>query len=139
MIKRTWNRKGAVEGLPLQLIIMIVIAGIAITILVAWMQPWKAKVDLNSIDTPASVQAGANRQITIKAWDSKGNTLSGVSIKLEGAGIGTQVKTTDSTGVATFTVSPAIPSGQTSAVIYVTASYSGTVPIDKTAEITVTP
>ncbi|MBI5000758.1 MAG: hypothetical protein HZB92_04430 [Euryarchaeota archaeon] len=139
MIKRKWDAKGAIEGLPLQLIIMIVIAGIAITILVAWMQPWKAKVDLNSIEAPASVQAGSNRQITIKAWDSKSNLLSGVSVTIEGAGIVTQAKTTDSTGTATFTVSPSIPSGQSSATIYVTASYTGTILIQKTAQVTVTP
>ncbi|UCE37434.1 MAG: carboxypeptidase regulatory-like domain-containing protein [Thermoplasmata archaeon] len=43
--KLSWDEKGALEGLPLYLIILVVIAAIAIVIIIAW---------LNSISTPKS-------------------------------------------------------------------------------------
>ncbi|MEW5936380.1 MAG: hypothetical protein AB1665_00985 [Candidatus Thermoplasmatota archaeon] len=138
--RRAWNRKGAIEGLPLQLIIMIVIAGIAITILVAWLAPWKARVDLASLSvSPASVKAGANTQITVTAWDTAGNKLAGVNVEITGANIGTKVGTTDGSGVAKFTVNPALAPGQTSAKITVTGTYTGTIFVEKSTEVTVVP
>ncbi|MCK4443252.1 MAG: hypothetical protein KAW09_01830, partial [Thermoplasmata archaeon] len=68
------DERGALEGMPLQLIIMVVIAGIAISILIAWLTiftaPDLAKLELHSA-TPSSdpIRITENTTaITIKAW-----------------------------------------------------------------------
>ena len=75
---------GALEGMPLQLIIMVVIAGVAISIVIAWLTiftaPDLAKIEMYSA-TPDSdpIRITENTTaITIKAWDTKGNPLEGV-------------------------------------------------------------
>jgi len=136
--KRKWNKHGAIEGLPLQLIIMVVIAGISLVIILSWLQPWKNKVDLESVSvSPASVARGVATQVTVTAWDTKDNKLSGVVVVLSGAGV-TASGTTDSTGTVKLTITPTLSPGTSSGQVDITATYTGSMTIEKTNLIVVT-
>jgi hypothetical protein len=136
--KKKWNRKGAIEGLPLQLIIMVVIAGVALVIIMAWLAPWKNKVDLASVNaSPSNITKGYTTGVTLTAWDTKDNKLSGVTVVLDGCTCHTS-GTTNSTGAVKFSLKPDLPPGTTTGQITVTATYSGTMTIEKTTIIIVT-
>lgn len=131
------------EGMPLQLIIMVVIAGIAISIVITWLTiftaPDLAKVELYSAEPetePMKITENTT-SITIKAWDTKGNPLEGVSIKMSGANV---LVAGTSGPDGTFTASSLIIDIGTSdfGTIRVEAEYSGTVSITKTINIVVT-
>ncbi|TET91723.1 MAG: hypothetical protein E3J35_01430 [Methanomassiliicoccales archaeon] len=135
--------RGALEGMPLQLIIMVVIAGIAISIVITWLTiftaPDLAKVELYSAEPetePMKITENTT-SITIKAWDTKGNPLEGVSIKMSGANV---LVAGTSGPDGTFTASSLIIDIGTSdfGTIRVEAEYSGTVSITKTINIVVT-
>ncbi len=137
------DERGGLEGMPLQLIIMVVIAGIAISIVVAWLTiftaPDLAKIELHSAapsTDPIRITENTTA-ITIKAWDTKGNPLEGVSIKMSGAGV-VIAGLTGSDG--TFTASGLNIDIGTSDFgnIRVEAEFSGTLSITKTLNIVVT-
>ena len=123
------NRKGGIEGLPLQLMIIIMIATLGTAILVGWMgnieEPHSIKeVDVLSGDidltgTNASSSYGkygaagygtnylVDEEITVLVLDQNGDPLSDATVVLSGLGISdldgkTAHSTTDSNGVATF-------------------------------------
>lgn len=129
--------------MPLQLIIMVVIAGIAISIVITWLTiftaPDLAKVELYSAEPetePMKITENTT-SITIKAWDTKGNPLEGVSIKMSGANV---LVAGTSGPDGTFTALSLIIDIGTSdfGTIRVEAEYSGTVSITKTINIVVT-
>ena len=130
------QRSGAIEGLPLQLLIMVIIAGVVIVILLGWLAPWQKSVDLHTITVaPNSIYKDVSTTVTITAWDTKDNTLSGVLITVEGCDVGILTNTTDSDGKCTFELEPHIPG--TSGQITVTARYTGTLETVKTTTIIV--
>jgi len=130
------NNSGAVEGLPLQLIIMVAVAAIVLVIVLGWLAPWKNKVDLDVLTvTPSTVDNNAPSTIIVTAWDTKGNHLEGVVIEMSGCNVGTLVLTTGSDGTASFTVTPSIPSG--TANINIVGKFTGTVYTEKTAFVVV--
>ena len=131
------NRAGAVEGLPLQLIIMVAIAAIVMVIILGWLAPWQSKVDLNSLEvSPLTAEDEVEITLTITAWDTKDNHLEGVVIEATGCNIETQVATTDENGQVTFTITPDIPDGQTGQ-ISITGTYTGIVQMEKTAFVVI--
>ena len=131
------DRAGAVEGLPLQLIIMVAIAAIVMVIILGWLAPWQSKVDLNSLEVnPLTVDDGVEVTITITAWDTKDNHLEGVVIEATGCNIETLVETTDENGIVTFTITPDIPNGQTGQ-ISIKGTYTGIIQVEKTAFVVV--
>jgi hypothetical protein len=92
---------GGIEGLPLQLLIMVVVAGLGLTIIVGWM---------NSISTPHSIgdvfvspseilvydtdcdglYTRNDLVMTITVTDQSGDRLEGATVVLEGANIKTK-------------------------------------------------
>ena len=135
--------RGALEGMPLQLIIMVVIAGIAISIIIAWLTiftaPDLSKIDLYGAEPEAEpIRITENTtSITIKAWDTKGNPLEGVSIKMSGANL----IIAGMTGAdGTFTARGLDIDIGTSdfGTIRVEAEFSGTLSITKSLNIVVT-
>ena len=131
------DRAGAVEGLPLQLIIMVAIAAIVLVIILGWLAPWQSKVDLDSLEvSPLTVTDETTVTLTITAWDTKDNHLEGVVIEVTGCNVGPLVGTTDENGVVTFSVTPDIPNGQTGQIT-ITGTYTGTVQLEKTAFVVV--
>lgn len=131
------DREGSVEGLPLQLIIMVAIAAIVIVIILGWLAPWQDKVDLNMLTVdPQTIDDGNTTTITITAWDTKDNHLEGVVIEISGCNVGPLVGTTDADGIVTFTITPDIPAGQTGDIA-ITGTYTGIIQVEKTAFIVV--
>jgi hypothetical protein len=131
------DSNGAVEGLPLQLIIMVAVAAIVLVIILGWLAPWQSKVDLDSLTvTPSSTDSDEQVTITVTAWDTKKNHLEGVVIQISDCNLETQVLTTDENGQATFTVTPSIPPN-TSGNINIVGKYTGTVYTEKTAFVVV--
>ncbi len=131
------DKSGAVEGLPLQLIIMVAIAAIVLVIVLGWLAPWQSKVDLDSLSvTPVSTGNNDEVTLTVTAWDTKGNHLEGAVIEISGCNVGTQVLTTDSNGTAVFTVTPSIPASSTNN-INILGKFTGTVYTEKTAFVVV--
>jgi hypothetical protein len=131
------NDSGAVEGMPLQLIIMVAVAAIVLVIVLGWLAPWQSRVDLNSLTvTPTSADNNNLTTITVTAWDTKGNYLEGAVIEISGCNIDPQVLTTGANGTATFTVTPSIQSSTTNN-IDILGKFTGTVYTEKTAFVVV--
>jgi hypothetical protein len=112
MKKLNRSKKGSIEGLPLQLMIMIIIATMGTAILIGWM---------GNIDTPkhiggVEVVSGdivlngnntTNGYIEVYVTDQNGNPLSGATVVLSGLGVAdkngkTAYANTNSMGYATF-------------------------------------
>ncbi|MEM3341592.1 MAG: hypothetical protein QW728_02765 [Thermoplasmata archaeon] len=127
-VRKAWvrNEKGSIEGLPLQLLIMIVIAAVGLGILLAWLQgvdklknigsvvpiddPSNGKliksVELNEVDyfnEEAVWQGGTT--LYIKVYDKENNPLPGAMVTLSGCGAFGSKETSNQEadkGVATF-------------------------------------
>jgi hypothetical protein len=96
------NKKGSIEGLPLQLMIIIIIATMGTAILIGWM---------GNIDTPKSIGAvevvsgdivlnGSTTTegiVEIYVADQNGNPLGGATVVLSGLGV------TDKNGKTAYT------------------------------------
>ena len=128
---------GAVEGLPLQLIIMVAVAAIVLVIILGWLAPWQSKVDLERLTvTPSFTGNDEQVSITVTAWDTKSNHLEGVVIQISDCNLETQVLTTDKNGQVTFIVTPSIPPNTTNN-INILGKFTGTVYTEKTAFVVV--
>jgi hypothetical protein len=122
---------------------MVVIAGIAISIIIAWLTiftaPDLSKIELYGAEPemdPIRITENTT-SITIKAWDTKGNPLEGVSIKMSGANLIIAGMTgSDGTFIAR---SLDIDIGTSDfGTIRVEAEFSGTLSITKSLNIVVT-
>ena len=106
--KLCWNgRKGSIEGLPLQLLIMIVIAAVGLGILLAWLNSVGNQKGIGTIAVYSSYAGGYDRisavkvhgnpdeeandpdpdTLWIKVYDTTGNPLNGASVSLEGCNV----------------------------------------------------
>lgn len=131
------DSSGAVEGLPLQLIIMVAVAAIVLVIILGWLAPWQDKADLDQLTaSPLTVDSDVQSTIVVTAWDTKNNHLEGVVVEISGANVDTQVLTTGSDGTVTFTVTPSVPGG-TTGNINIVGKFTGTVYTEKTAFVVV--
>jgi hypothetical protein len=108
------DRSGGIEGLPLQLMIMVLIAGIGSAVLLGWMSNLNAPQSIASVTaSPIEIVAhdgngdgifeARNVDITITVSDGKGDPVTGATIVLDGCNIaksdGTRpYGTTDSSG-----------------------------------------
>jgi hypothetical protein len=129
------NENGALEGLPLYLIIMVVIAAVAIVIIISWLGTVQNTdlddIEITGTENDGTLTEGQTYSITITAKGNNGKNLEGVSVKIEGAGISKTLKT-QSDGKATFTgLTPDLPANTFTDEITVTASYTGNIPITK--------
>ena len=107
------NSSGAMEGLPMQLLIIVIIAAVAIAIVLGWLYMID---DPQIIDTvtadPSMVEAHGTGpyvndsfDVTIKVWDQDDSAISGAVVEISGGGlVGSKVVgTTDGNGVCIFT------------------------------------
>ena len=133
------SNEGALEGLPLYLILLVVIAGVGTAIIVGWMSSAQS-TELDSIeidDGDSIVTAGSNNNVEITAYDQDGNTLQGVVITLEGCEV-VESGETGSDGSYTFRdINPTLSQNQNFGEIDVTARYTGDVTTERNAVITV--
>ena len=91
------NRKGGIEGLPLQLLIIIVIAGLGLTLMVGWMNSISEPDRIDSIETSYERSSGGY-EITVRVTDQNGDGVEGADVVLTGYGAyayGDSVNTTD--------------------------------------------
>jgi len=114
----THDRAGGIEGLPLQLLIMVVIAGLGLTIIMGWMNSISAPHAIGEIIvTPSEIVVYDENgdglyereglALTVTVTDQGGDRLEGATVLLEGANIrtggdGPVSAVTDSRGQATF-------------------------------------
>ncbi len=116
-----------VLGLPLNLLIMVVIAAVAIGIILSWMFLLTPPLDYIEV-TPTMVSdvstANTTFDIEIIAHNDKG-TMSGCEITIEGAGIDMKAITGDDGSYTFVDVSPVLPPNTNSDFITVTVSGGG--------------
>ncbi len=142
-IKRK-DEKGALEGLPLYLIILVVIAGVGTAIIAGWMMSAQS-TELGSIEVDDDqVPEGTTSTVHVTTYDENGDPLKGVTVSIEGCGasnLENPVKLTDENGEAPFNLENtniSVPGDQSSGEITITAEYTGDMTRTKTATILVT-
>lgn len=91
---------GGIEGLPLQLLIMVVVAGLGLTIIVGWMNSISAPHSIGEIFVSPSeilvydedgdgLYARSNVLLTVTVTDQSGDRLEGATVMLDGANVKT--------------------------------------------------
>lgn len=145
MLEPKWrikSRKGGIEGLPLQLMIMVVVAGIGTAILMGWMSGLQAPSTISEVHTAPpeivlndqdgdGIYNGDIGEFTVSVLDQQGDGISGATVVLEGAGVSkgdsshTVHGMTDSGGMATFSGLHASHSGSTLTFMTVTVTKNG--------------
>lgn len=107
---------GGIEGLPLQLMIIILVATMGTAIIVGWMGSIETPQSIGAVDFGDNVTAedGTIPSFTVTVYDQDGNRLSGATVLLDGLNVKKDGKTayaiTDKDGIATFsdlTIDPA--------------------------------
>ena len=92
------DEDGGIEGLPLQLLIMVVVAGLGLTILMGWMNSIAAPHSIGDVfvtpseivvfdDDGDGVYTRDGVAITVTVTDEKGDRLEGATVVLEGANV----------------------------------------------------
>jgi hypothetical protein len=133
------DERGAIEGLPLQLMIAVIVAGIALAIILGWVLSIQTPNAIARVEAtpetvaitgvPSAQPATKTVTITVRAFDQKGNPVGGIIAKLEGAGVSkADTDATDgaSDGSVTFpNVVVRLAENQLTAKIRVTVEASG--------------
>jgi hypothetical protein len=134
------DRRAGIEGLPLQLMIMVLIAGIGSAILIGWMSGLEAPRAIGSVRaTPSEIVVEdlnkdgifdkSNFDISITVLDGQGDGVSGASVVLDGANLrkGTAIAhgTTDSAGKVNLSGLSCSLAGDRVGYIHVTVSRAG--------------
>lgn len=125
--------------MPLQLMIAVIVAGIALAIILGWVLSIPSPNAISRVETtpdtvsiegaPANEDASKTVTITIRAFDQKGNAIAGIVVILEGSGV--HKARTDgadgaSDGTVTFSnVKVTIPANVLTGKIDVTVEASG--------------
>ncbi|MFO8110480.1 MAG: carboxypeptidase-like regulatory domain-containing protein [Thermoplasmata archaeon] len=136
MKRRKMDNHGALEGLPLYLIILVVVAGIGTAILAGWMMSSRTS-ELDHISVKNSLMKDSWTTNTVTAYDQNGNPLEGVTVTLSGCGVD-RVGETGSNGEIKFDdLEIELPPSDNFGTIDVTARYTGSITTTKTAVITV--
>lgn len=126
------DRRGGIEGLPLQLMIVILVATMGTAIIMGWMgdidSPHYIKT-LNIDENIVEIQDGVVGDIHICVVDESGEPLEGVSVRISNkqvSGPGVNFVNTDSDGTAVlsgWTLSDSYP--KSTIKLTVSAYYSG--------------
>jgi hypothetical protein len=128
------DRSGAMEGIPLQLIIVVVVGVAALGILVGWLalsggpDPTMKKVTIapETIEISTGDSTGRvtqSKEVTIYVYDTEDNELDKVIVTFTGAVDKTVTQQVDSGGKVTVTA--ALPAGENTGTIHVTAEKGG--------------
>lgn len=135
------DRDAGIEGLPLQLMIMVVVAGLGTAIILGWMGNIEAPNGIGAVySDPAEmvltdsdgdgVFSSSGMTLTISVVDRNGEAVSGATVVLDGCDLrtsqGKQVHgLTDGTGKVTFDGLSASQSGRTVGFITVSVVKNG--------------
>ena len=121
------NDNSGVLGLPLNLLIMVVIAAVAIGIILAWLFLLTPPLDYIEVEPTMVNDVGTTNSefdVEVTAYNSNG-AMSGCEVSLSGPGIDVKAITGDD-GSFTFTdVTPDLPPNTNSDFIVVTVSGGG--------------
>lgn len=99
---------GGIEGMPLQLMIVILVATMCTAILVGWMGSISAPLTIGSLEYEDFYKADGDSlgDIEITVRDGSGNLLEGAVVVLSGLSVtsagGDAIAVTDGNGVASF-------------------------------------
>ena len=148
------DTSAGIEGLPLQLLIMVVVAGLGLTIIVGWMNSIEAPHSIGEIivmpgeiivqDTDGDgIFTASGVMITVTVADQSGDRLEGATVMLQGANVmtskGEVVRgVTNSRGQVAFSDLKVEQFGSTLTTITVTVA-KGDYGIDTSFEIPVIP
>lgn len=123
------NNRGALEGLPLYLIILVVITAVAIVAILAWMPQ---NVVLNQIvsegpQSDNSILDTETGPITVTAYCTSGNPIEGVTILIEGPDNSVGTGVTDVNGEVSIDLDkpPELPPNTNTGTLDITATYEG--------------
>jgi len=134
------DKKAGIEGLPLQLMIMVVIAGLGTALILGWMGGLSAPSSIDAVySNPTEIVLAdgdkdgiytiSGMSLTITVMDQNGDAVPGTTVVLDGCNVlkdGKQVHgTTDGLGKVTFTGLTASQTGKSVGFITVTATKSG--------------
>lgn len=130
-----------IEGLPLQLMIMVVVAGLGTAMLLGWMGGLSAPTGIGAVHSNPSeiILSDADRDgiftrtgmtVTITVLDTNGDAVKGATVVLDGANIvtaqGKQVHgTTDDAGKVVLSGLGASQTGRSVGFVTVTVTKSG--------------
>jgi len=90
--------RGGIEGLPLQLLIMVVVAGLGLTIIMGWMNSISAPHSIGEVfvnpseiavydDDKDGLYTREGLTITVTVTDQSGDRLEGATVVLDGANV----------------------------------------------------
>ncbi|MDI6707639.1 MAG: hypothetical protein QME47_00880 [Candidatus Thermoplasmatota archaeon] len=116
MSKLSQDKNAALEGLPLYLVILVIIAAVGIATVLTWMAPLKSGLGANigsialtenggvdkitcSTQLDGTAKGSGNIVVTVK--DQNNKPLVGADVELRGCGV-VEAEKTDSNGVANF-------------------------------------
>lgn len=128
------EKRGALEGLPLQLIIIIIIAAAALGVIYVWLnQATEGKATIKRVEvspTEIPVQPGGPGQpatstvdLTVWVYDTEGNEVDDFVVTVSGA-VDTEVtKQMDSGDKVTVVVK--VPPGETTATVHIRVEKGG--------------
>ena len=148
------DKSAGIEGLPLQLLIMVVVAGLGLTIIMGWMSSIEAPHSIGEIMvTPGEIVVqdsdgdgiftASGVLVTVTVTDQSGDRLEGATVMLQGANVmtskGEVVRgVTNPRGQVTFSDLKVEQFGSTLTTITVTVA-KGDYGIDTSFEIPVIP
>jgi hypothetical protein len=139
--KLSKDTSAGIEGLPLQLMIMVVVAGVGTALLLGWMGGLSAPTGIDAVySNPTEIvltdsdhdgiYTRSGFSITVSVLDTNGDAVKGATVVLDGANIVTaQGRTvhgiTDDSGKVTFIGLSATQAGRTIGFITATVTKSG--------------
>lgn len=148
------DRDAGIEGLPLQLLIMVVVAGLGLTIIMGWMNSISAPHAIGEVfvnpgeilvydDDSDGLYTRTGVMVTVTVTDEGGDRLEGATVMLDGANVrnsdGTAVRgVTDTQGQVLFADLKVEQFGSGLTTITVTVA-KGDYGIDSSFEIPVIP
>ena len=83
--KLSRNRKGGIEGLPMQLMIIIVVAGLGLALMVGWMGNIEAPKSIEDVEVDYT-KSGNGYEVNVKVYDQDGYGLEGADVIITGLG-----------------------------------------------------
>lgn len=148
------DRNAGIEGLPLQLLIMVVVAGLGLTIIMGWMNSISAPRSIGQIFVNPSeiivhdpdndgIYTADGLLMTVTVTDQSGDRLEGATVMLEGGNVRTSTGenvrgVTDSRGQVVFADLVVEQFGSKLTTITVTVA-KGDYGVDSSFEIPVVP
>lgn len=151
--RASWDSEAGIEGLPLQLLIMVVIAGLGLTIVMGWMSSISAPHSIGEVFvTPSEIfvydedgdglYKAEDLVISVTVTDETGDRLEGATVVLDGANVmmdgGVPRGVTDSRGQVVFSGLSVEHFGSKLTTVTVTVA-KGDYGIDSSYEIPVIP